>query len=655
MISSMNRRFGPGWSNWALLWVLSGYTPSQAQVAVTPDIDRAEELSWLDSGAALKLLDNLAPSAARGPELVQWLMVRGLAYSDTRDVEHTRAVIQHLQALAPEVSAEAAAHILEAWLLHQSDQIKRADEELEKVNTRAVLPMFERFRLESIRGVLLHSSGQDEAALAAYERSLDLAKAMNSATRELEALTKLYALYATTNNLDRAGEVLQQARRLAGQSADELALIDIATLDADLADRRGDHASQGPDLLEALARAKRGGSDKLMWEVTVDLGAYYSGIGDYAHSLAYSRQSLQFAHKLQRKGYEQFSQFNMGAALISMGHVAAGKKLVEGALKEILASGNLVITDEMMRDYLPRLEHAGDLRGALDVFHRDDEVREKIAKESREKALLELSAKFDDERRARQIELLQRDNAIKSRDLQTQRLRQQMIVMAAFLIALTCGALAWGISRIRKVNARLVYISQHDALTGLHNRRYFNEHILTSRGNRPYLGCLLLINLDSFRRINDTLGHAAGNAVLAAVGKRLRAVLPDGDSLIHLGAEEFLVMSGPMSQAELSIMAERLLDAVHREPVLCNGETICCSASIGAASFPLTGVAIDVSLDRALALVDNALAQAKRRGRNRACLIVRVTAGSERELISINMQFEEAAADARVQMVESAA
>jgi diguanylate cyclase (GGDEF)-like protein len=653
----MNRDFGSGHPRWALLWVLLGCVPLHAQVAATPDIDRAEELSWSDSTAALKLLDKLKPTADSGPELVRWLMVRGLAYADTHDEEHTRAVIQRLQALSSDATAEAASHIVEAWLFHQGDDISRASEELKRINPRALLPPFERYRLESIRGILVHSSGQHEAALAAYEHSLDLARAMNSAVREVDALTKLYVLYATSNNLDRCAEVLQQARQLAEQSHDELALVDLSTLDADLADRRDDRAGQGRALHEALARAKRNAitSDKIMWEVNSDLGGYYATVGDYAQSLSYSKRALELARKLQRKNYVQLGLYNVGTAEIGVGHLSAGKKLIETAIEEVLASGNLVKTDQMMRDYLPTLEQAGDLRGALDVLHRDDKIGEQIAKDSREKALLELSAKFDDERRARQIELLQRDNAIKSRDLQAQRLHQQMIAMAAFLITLTCGALAWGISRIRKVNARLLYISQHDALTGLHNRRYFNEHILTSLGNRPFLGCLLLINLDSFKRINDTLGHAAGNAVLAAVGKRLYAALPEGDSLIHLGAEEFVVISGPMSQAELTFMAQRLLEALRSEPVLCNGEAIRCSASIGGASFPLTGAAVDVSLDRAMTLVDNALARAKRRGRDRACLIIRVAAGSEQELISINTEFEEAAADARVQMVESAA
>jgi len=66
-------------------------------------------------------------------------------------------------------------------------------------------------------------------------------------------------------------------------------------------------------------------------------------------------------------------------------------------------------------------------------------VRDKLAVNAREKALLELSAKFDDERRARRIELLERDNAIKSRDLQAQRSRQQLLLLSAALIVVACG------------------------------------------------------------------------------------------------------------------------------------------------------------------------------------------------------------------------
>jgi predicted signal transduction protein with EAL and GGDEF domain len=94
------------------------------------------------------------------------------------------------------------------------------------------------------------------------------------------------------------------------------------------------------------------------------------------------------------------------------------------------------------------------------------------------------------------------------------------------------------------------------------------------------------------------------------------------------------------------------LHAVRCEPVVWNGQTIRCTISIGYASFPMEGSATDISLDSAISLVDKALYEAKRRGRDRACLIKVVSARNERELTNISSEFESATTDRRVELVE---
>jgi predicted signal transduction protein with EAL and GGDEF domain len=91
---------------------------------------------------------------------------------------------------------------------------------------------------------------------------------------------------------------------------------------------------------------------------------------------------------------------------------------------------------------------------------------------------------------------------------------------------------------------------------------------------------------------------------------------------------------------------------VRCEPVMWNGQMIRCTISIGYASFPMAGTATDISLDSAISLVDKALYEAKRRGRDRACLIKVVSASSEKELTTISSEFESATTDRRVQLVE---
>jgi diguanylate cyclase (GGDEF)-like protein len=220
-----------------------------------------------------------------------------------------------------------------------------------------------------------------------------------------------------------------------------------------------------------------------------------------------------------------------------------------------------------------------------------------------------------------------------------QRLRQQLIVAAALFIACICAALIWAFARVSKANERLRFSSEHDPLTGLSNRRYFNERVLAVDGGRPVGGCVLLADLDHFKRINDTHGHPAGDAVLAAMSQRLSAALRESDKLVRWGGEEFLAVLGPMTPAQADMTAERLLQAVRREPVMWNGHRIQCTISIG-------------SLDNAISLVDKALYVAKRRGRDRACLIKVVSARDDKELTSISAEFESATMDRRVQLVE---
>ena len=629
--------------------LLIGSSPLLAETASLADIDHLEQLSWSDSQAALRRLDQLQPTVQSDKLLVQLLAVRGMALVDTDQVEAAQELIARLRAMgARDLTAEASAHIVQAYLLHQADRFDEARAELDLIPREATLPALDGYRLKFLRGCALVRSGKHEAALLAFEQALDLANAMHDPARIVHVRIKMSKLFMFTGNLDLAATQIAQARRLAQESNDEAALVGVALAEADIADRRGDRGEDRRVSLEALAHAQRTQSeDMIAWAMT-DLADTYMKEGNYSLSLEYSRRALPFAHRLHRGTREQIILFNMGIAEIGLGRLAAGKRRVEDTIQHILANGNPVDAQDMMREYIGALESAHDWRGAVDAYRRNSALRDQLLSTAREQALLELSAKFDDERRARQIELLKRDNAVKARDLEAQKLRNQLSAAAAVLIALVCGALGWSIGRVRKVNQRLRYGSEHDALTGLHNRHYFNEHILAGGNGRRLAGCVLLVDLDHFKRINDTFGHPAGDAVLSATARRLASTLREGDVLLRWGGEEFLILLEPMVDSQLHSTASRILDAVRSEPVAWNGERIPCTASIGCARFPISGAAVDVSLERAISLVDKALYHAKRAGRDRACVITFVSARSEQDLAYINDEFDAAAAARRL-------
>ena len=632
-----------------LAWPVTASIPAEIQA----DLDRAEQLSWMDAPAGLRLLDELEPRARSGDALIEWLMSRSFAYADT-EPEQVQAVAQRLHVLGfTQPAAEAASHIVRALMYIHNDEIDRADEEQKLVVAEASLPMFERFRLQLVRGTLNVARGRHEAALSLYESALDLAYSMHSTPRVFEALIRLCSLSEITRNLDRGASLVAQLRAIAQQTGDDTLLAQVADLEAEFASDRGDREGERRALNEALSHARRSGSLRFLAVVYMDLGTFHLKTHDYAAALDDSTRGLVIARKLRRPLFERVLLYHGGLAQIGLGQLASGKRVVERVLQDFQEKGDLSTTRETMLRYREELERVGDLRGALEVWHREDAVRDQLAKISSEKALLELSAKFDAERRARQIELLERDNAIKDRDLEAQRLRQQMIGLAIALIGLVCAVLVWGITRIRKINTRLLHSVQHDPLTGSLNRRYFNERVLAEKSNRPYVGCLLLVGVDDIDRINDSWGYAGGDRVLRVFSRLLSNTLHDSDALVRWGSDVFLVMLGPMSNAQLDLAVRRLLSAMHDEPVFWEGRRIAYTVSIAYASFPLKGAGVDISLDRGITLVDKALRQVRRRGGGRACLISLVNASDERELSAINAQFEVAALDRRVQLVET--
>jgi len=336
--------------------------------------------------------------------------------------------------------------------------------------------------------------------------------------------------------------------------------------------------------------------------------------------LKYSEQALTVAATGPHTDAHEVALFNAGLAYIGLGRLQSGRERVEHAIENTLASDNLAFAETLLREYADALEQAGYLVMAIDAYRRHDELSEKVISRTRRLAF-ELSARADDERRARDFELLRRDVALKAAQMQEQQLRKQLALAAAFFIACICAALIWAFVRVRKANERLRVHSERDALTGLRNRRFFNEHILTGDGQRQFVGCVLLVDLDHFKRVNDTFGHPAGDAVLTTVSQRLAATLRADDSLVRWGGEEFLAVLDSITPEQADLTIARLLEIVRDAPVVCEGQSIRCTISIGYACFPMTGLITKVPLETAIRLVDKALYEAKRRGRDRACRI----------------------------------
>ena len=152
-----------------------------------------------------------------------------------------------------------------------------------------------------------------------------------------------------------------------------------------------------------------------------------------------------------------------------------------------------------------------------------------------------------------------------------------------------------------------------DALTGLSNRGSFMEHLAEALASREHTG-VLFCDVDDFKKVNDTLGHAAGDALLVEIARNLQAVLRPGDRAGRLGGDEFVVLLGGVDGTVAVQVAERIRKAARRVVEL-GGEQVMTSMTVGVA---LGGKGSDAHL--VLAAADRALLKAKRAGRDQVVL-----------------------------------
>ena len=144
-------------------------------------------------------------------------------------------------------------------------------------------------------------------------------------------------------------------------------------------------------------------------------------------------------------------------------------------------------------------------------------------------------------------------------------------------------------SAFRDYENQLKHLASHDMLTALPNRRAFEEAvgaaIRRAKANGGRLA-LLFVDLDGFKGVNDTYGHAAGDALLRTLGQRIRRCLRSGDAVARVGGDEFNVLLDDVGSEKDAARVARTLLATIGEPVEVDGQSIALSASIGISFYP---------------------------------------------------------------------
>ncbi|HEY9105532.1 MAG TPA: GGDEF domain-containing protein [Roseateles sp.] len=623
------------------------------------------------------MLDELArrwPADMDAPREAGWLFARGRVLIAAGQSEAADAIAVRLAA-SPE-------GVDRSWLLRALIQeragrlsgalVARALAGLDRHcpagdEARAVRELGCDFRAtwEALRLLQREQAGQGAfiAATASVRRALNLARAGGDGHMSALSLGHLAVLQQAQDQVDEARATLRAAQ--AEAQGDPVAGARVRNQEAIVERRSGNLPGARAALEAALQLAEQADAPHLTAQLRANLVDAYMHQGLLPQAQAAGRLAMPVLQRFQDRIYERGLHHNLAITHIKLRQFDAARHELARVADIAVDPSDLVPRARELRELADTWADAGQHREALAAFHAERALSARANEHTRASALEALRRKYDAAGRQRDLELLARDGQLKDRQLENRRLAQQAGLAVGALLLLSTVLIGVTLLRMRRAQAQLKASqqllraqSERDPLTDLSNRRHFlsvMDRRARETGLDGFRGALLMIDIDHFKNINDRHGHAAGDAVILEVSRRIQAAVRASDLVVRWGGEEFLVFAPELAADDLTQMAARVLNGIGGEPIATGEGPLQVTASIGFASFPLGGAgaaALRLHWEQAVNWADMVLYKAKADGRNRGVGIVAVEAPDADALAAILQDFDAACLQGQVRLTQ---
>jgi diguanylate cyclase (GGDEF)-like protein len=625
----------------ASLFLVPTLSSAQRGPSLTAQLEAIREVNRFVPERALPMLRQIeaAARAAPVPEKAEFLAQMCAAHFGLNEQLEAMARCDELIALGREhkdTVALAKGLLRKGYLVFALNDLPESHRlvwEAERLaNTTDDIELRVRAAISS--GESFAEEGNFPLALAKLQVAASLARQYGDPVQIVMVQNALAHLYGQMREFDKGFEALAEATMAAEKTRSPGRMATLKKTEYGLAVESNQLQRALKAQLAALELERRIGAHSMVAYSLVNLSDCYLKLRDYRNALSYGLQTLDIARKTHDESLEATARVNIGQAYMGMGQTLEGKRSFDAGLAYSEKSGNKPELQAVLAEYGDALEQAGDFSGAVAAYHRERKLSNELFERRRQKAVLELQEKYEGDKKQRQIELLRRENKLKSAEIENRTLQQRVWWLLLLVFGLA-SVIVWGLYRkVRQANAQLQeknlelkQQSVRDPLTGLYNRRHFQEYMrnhepVEKRGagtsGEEIVGALFLLDVDHFKHINDSHGHAAGDAVLRTISDSLHEILRETDMIVRWGGEEFLAFLPAIPRSGLDEVARRLLTGIADKSVDYQGTALSANVSIGFAPFPLAPGGTPLSWERAVNLVDMALYLAKAHGRNRA-------------------------------------
>lgn len=643
-------------------------------------LDTIEALSDRDNKEGLKqLLEFKSKFTSQTSDKVRLETLQTLVYLyyDAGQVKASEEVINEYQKLAEKLQNKnsiAIAKISKTFKILDNGNPELAIsklKEIEKSLTGNESPVVFR-RLNSAYGVMYRIAGKFDQALEHYLIALTLADQLPR--RKIES--KLYTLEAIANlyydmkDEEKALATTKEAIAISPLANSPKTLVSLTMLQGLILANLG----RNDESLLAYKKVLQLSIDSSMpgTETTAlsNISDHYLIAKDFKNAEIYARQAISNAEKFGEKASVITPKINLGFALMGQGKVAPGLALVKEGLQFYKDAHSVVDLEAITLELAISLERAGMYKEALETLHEHRKLSNELFRSDRASAVAGLQEKFNATEREKQIELLGKENDLKDADIKNRHL-QQIVTLLGTVITVLVGIFVFLLYRkvrktneeLQKANKQLEFHAVRDPLTGLHNRRSFVE-MMKSRStlvendrrenkSNDLPDCLILMDIDLFKQINDTWGHSVGDIVLKEVATRLTSCVRETDMVLRWGGEEFLIYSPKSSSEQITKLVERVLATIGNSMIQVGDLQIPVTITAGFISLPFSGVSEEnCGWKKTLQMADMALYLGKAHGRNRAYGLSKLLVDHDKAMSLIDHDLSAAISEGMVELIE---
>jgi len=365
----------------------------------------------------------------------------------------------------------------------------------------------------------------------------------------------------------------------------------------------------------ALKYAKESGIIRVLTLVEIELSEYWLNNQEFELSLSFAQKCLFNAIKIKDLDSSGECSLLEGQVYMALEKFDKAETFLLNSLDYFDQSDSIISHHNAYEQlfYLHKTQH--NFEQALkfkELFHQ---TKIKHLFNTRNDKINHLEQKYAVQSKQQKITLLSTENQLKSAKLAQQSLREQLWLLCLLLALIAFYYLIRRHIKLKSSNTQLYHQSHHDALTGLFNRRYFEEYMntLPLDDNKTYI--LAIIDIDYFKRVNDTYGHDIGDEVLCHFASILAENIKHHGFVTRWGGEEFVITFSQSNLENVKPLLSIIKDTIQNTKIKTAKGNLSITASIGV-SATIKAKSLKNQWSIAIKDADKALYKAKKSGRN---------------------------------------